>query len=80
MKYKTFLAYLGYRECEEIETHSIHFTYENKNHREFTSSVPRYEDYEEIHPNIMYQICTNLGIDMPQEFAELQKQLDKIYK
>lgn len=76
MELTTFLAYLRYRECVQIDTRRVHFIFKGPENGKVVF-VPR--NAEHLERENIYLICMDLGIDMPEKFKPYQDQMDKIW-
>lgn len=69
-----FLSYLKYRYCEEVEWHHQEFYVYSNTRNGQRASVSDRQPY--LDREIIYWICDDLGIDMPDEFEKYQLMMD----
>lgn len=68
------LSYLAYRSCKEDKRMLRDEAYIINTKSGATSSVPI--RYAMIDKELIYQICLELGVNMPDEFAAFQQLMD----
>lgn len=71
MPFKQFLSYLEYRECEREANFPSDVTFMRNTRNGVVVSVPT--GHHMLQRELIYLICLELGINMPDEFQQYQR-------
>ena len=76
MELTTFLGYLQYRECVEIDRRRLYYVYTGPDNNK-PVQVPRNMEY--LERETISLVCADLGSEMPDKFRDFEARMKQVW-